>query len=530
MLLPGLSRNACNDPVVSPKALTLCDLNYDVLHHILSFVLSLDAIKESASSTNESNTTTPTTRPAPRYHFHTAIMRTNKQLHRIGRYVLASNHLIRFTVSDTSLFNNIFGPTSCALPPPMFWTRNVDSAVDVCMEISITRRKENNPPNGTLQGESRSGLIFLEHLQHWVESVMSHELLFWDEFTLDTHCQHSLGPKLQHKLLMPLMALRSFSQVCLMDDFPWHMPTLYWARASAFNLYDCVLAYSKRGDAAYKAGDFDMAADIYSAILRHKDIVLMENNRQEVLCTEKDDPVLMRNLELLVDAITANNIAVLMFLSKYEDASSCMYQWAERRGNGTVYMDADVRGLLGFFGVIDKLFCRATIVAEMIEEMAEHVESWPVLSPAVEVIQEWSELSVDEKFGSEACWRKPDTIDRLMNIVPRAPMTAKLDHEPGYSSTIEREHYILRALGYQGPLFEERVYQHLFYDFEDQELSYTFDKVQADKDIEIAKQKIESQISAGKAPTLWLRSMLAKNAWEEPADLRTDESLEAMEE
>jgi len=74
------------------------------------------------------------------------------------------------------------------------------------------------------------------------------------------------------------------------------------------------------------------------------------------------------------------------------------------------------------------------------------------------------------------------------------------------------------------------VYQHLFYDFEDQELTYTFDKVQADKDIEIAKQKIESQISAGKAPTLWLRSMLAKNALEEPADLRTDESLEAMEE
>jgi len=80
MQLPGLSKGVADGQVENPKALTLSDLPYDALHHILTFVLSADEVKEPV---DEMYHTTETTRPGPKYHFHTAIMRTNKVMRSI---------------------------------------------------------------------------------------------------------------------------------------------------------------------------------------------------------------------------------------------------------------------------------------------------------------------------------------------------------------------------------------------------------------------------------------------------------------
>lgn len=520
MHLPGLSESIGNHHAEKPKARSLSDLNYDVLYHILSFVLSADAVKEPA---DEIYRTTETIRPGPKYHFHTAIMRTNKAMHRITKNIFASKHVIRFSTSDTLLFDDMFRcrmfrPRD-VLPPPSYWTRNIENATDVRMEITLTR-----PNYGTTSKENRSGLILLEHLQHWVESVMSYELLFrcGGDFTLGTRLQeqpYTLSHRLQQRLLGPLRQLRSVGQVCSIPGSPRHSSALYWARASTFSLYNCMLAYSKRGDAAFRACDYVSAKTTYTTILRFKDNVLREGHQDEVMRDEKDDPVLMQNLQQLIDAITINNVRMALNLGQKCDAYDYVNGFRSIR-TSSENKDARAYGLLKFYKatiMIDSVDNGPWSMLDVIEDMEKAVKSYPALREGLDVIEDWaSELpnelledpTVEELETREELMDL--VIERLVAIVPNCPFIATFCDEPGRSSTIDHERYLLRTLGYQGDLYEERVLQAEDYS--------VFDQARADGEVQIAKQKVESQITAEKAPILWLRSLLARKAWKKPVD------------
>ena len=517
MRLSGLSTGRYDGQVEKPRALTLKDLNFDVLYHILSFVLAPEEVIEHKTVHDEKNGITATTSVATKPHFHTSIMRTNKKMHEIGRYVLGSNGLIRFTASDTALFDEIFGPTSPALPPPIYWTRNVDNAVDVRMELSLTRRKDyRNLYKSQPQETPKSGLILMENLGQWAASVMSYELLFWYDFTLsvDILKHHAASSKIQGKLLPPLLQLRSFTQKCLVPEFLEQPPALYWSRASAFNLYECMLAFSERGDAAYRAGDYNSAATTYTAILRLRDSVLAKYRREdEVMRNKEDDPVLMQNIQDLIDAVTINNIAVLTILGKNYEAGTCLMQWPSRDRVFDV-MNPEVRGLLAFCGVLEKLRTFPVAVEEVIDEMAEAAENWPVLSPGVEIIEGWSEVRTQREYIESQSLHN-DIMRRLTAVAPKGPLIARYCWDSGYSATIDYERYVLHALGYPGMLFEDRLLQ--------TEGQCAFVQAEADKDVEVAKQQIRSQIAAGKEPTLWLRSPLAWKPFEEIPDAETSD-------
>jgi len=233
---------------------------------------------------------------------------------------------------------------------------------------------------------------------------------------------------------------------------------------------------------------------------------------------EKDDPVLMQNLQQLMDAVTINAVRVILNLGQKCDAYEYVDGFRSIR-TSSKNLDAKACGLLKFYKattMIDSVENCPWSMLTVIEDMEQAVKSYPELSQGMEVIEDWvselpSELlEVPEVEELETRAELMDaTTERLLAIVPNCPFVATLCDEPGRSSTIDHERYLLRTLGYQGDLYEERVLQ--------AEDCPMLDQAQADVDVQIAKLKIESQIVAGKkAPILWLRSLLARKKWKKP--------------
>jgi len=98
-----------------------------------------------------------------------------------------------------------------------------------------------------------------------------------------------------------------------------------------------------------------------------------------------------------------------------------------------------------------------------------------------------------------------------MKFVPTVPAKPAVVTAPFTSASIDYERYVLRALEYQGDLYEERILQKEGYSSQDGVVvQHVFDQGQADRDIEWYRRKMAAQKAAGKVVETWLSPEIGK--------------------
>jgi len=114
----------------------------------------------------------------------------------------------------------------------------------------------------------------------------------------------------------------------------------------------------------------------------------------------------------------------------------------------------------------------------------------PDLTEALNIIKPWEKQSPSKRNSTTGKYFK-----QLLKFVPTSPTRPKITTDPSISVSIEYERYVLRALGYQGDLYEDRIVQ---------QEGHVFDRVQADKDVEGYRRTLAAQKASGELYEVWI--------------------------
>lgn len=134
----------------------------------------------------------------PTYDFQSAILRTCKTLHHIGKAALASNHLILISSKSETIFNGI-PVAECIIK---LYTKNIRAACDIRMHLLFEAEFEQPKV-------MQSGLLFLDDFEAFMVGLKRIKLLIDPRMSLvmqfKSMCSdHDLPPKVQQAIVAPL--------------------------------------------------------------------------------------------------------------------------------------------------------------------------------------------------------------------------------------------------------------------------------------------------------------------------------------
>lgn len=476
---------------------TLMDLPVEILARICEILLS---VREVNRGYIDRGTLHPHDydRPEIFYDFHLAVLRVNKALYEIARRVFAGNHVIHVSSSDRVLFELMFGPGQ-VFQAPKLWTERIEEATDIRMDIYFDTPDFRQP---RYRRGMPAGLIFLENLEDLVADMATHEILVQSRLGLSIHVKENLPDqmhplKLQRALLDPLKALHVVGQTCtiggavepsLARQIQHHLTAaIRWGRATRWMAYQFVAKQAKFGDEAYLKGQYTLAFSFYNAALEFSS----EVEERSVEFNEDVDAQPPHNYRNLCETISLNAMAsgLLAYETLDEATRGDFMTWLEDQSYRT--------GLGGYPRLYQAMACLGTeMVDYVMDPLRLAVQQQPELAKALQTLEPWGRSLFPIRVGTALTY-----LRKLVEFVPTVPATADLITVPLKSTSIDYERYILRTLGYQGDLYEDRIVQ---------EEGHVFDHVQADRDVEWYRRKMAAQKAAGKVVEVWISPEIGK--------------------
>jgi len=482
-----------------PKT-TFINLPEDILRRICEYLLSAREVNRGYVEYGLLRT-----RPEILYDFQTAIMRTNRALYKIARSVFAANHVIHVASSDYNIFTSIFGSefSGPILQPPKLWTNNIEHATDIRMEVYFDTKDYRQPHYRP--GDHAAGLLILENLADLVARMAMSDIAFHSQIGLSIYVKEnrtgqSQPLKLQRALLEPFKSLHGIGQTCTIRGLVEPLlatqmekcltPEVHWYRTTKWLVYQSASSQAKLGYDAYSDGEFGHAFAFYRTAA-----VFTRNVRSHpIVFNEDDDLPLLRSYHELCATINHNAMTsgLLSCLSLDKDAREDVLQWViQSRSDAT---DAPIALQYLFEGIA----ALGLNLAERVKAVRFAACDYLDIEEALKIMRTWCKQSPKKRTLTAYKYLK-----QLMKFVPKVPTKSPISipSAPFTSVSNDYERYVLRALDYEGDLYEDRILQ---------EEGNFFDKDQADRDVEWYRRKMAAQKAAGGVPEVWISSKIGK--------------------
>lgn len=456
---------------VSEPPKSLLDLPELVIRRILDFLLEATEVSQPAVLSDD--------RPWYQYrsyNFEVAILRTSRGLYDLGSRVFAANHFIQISTNDPQVLRLLAGHI------PRYWTStSVKRAKSIKMHIFV---RAGAYKVNIADGGPRTCLICLIDLQDFVRAMKKIEL-FGDSqlnFVLQLKPADDGQPlpvKIQRTLLRPLHQLHLLKQSCTVRGaVDAHLarqtehimtPQLYWFRARDHDICEVVYNICEAAKEAYIVEYFTTAINLYY-VARN---VLQTVDAGKDFFRYADDPVLERYIHSLARCICVNEANAVFSFSLLQ-GSNKRAPWFDRvRDIYTAMMSLTGSEEQSKFATHGENIwgsvhgCWIHIGSNRPGEglqAADTLRSYPrqglpddlahVLGTTIRTTRDWCDLP--SRKGRAAI---PKMLRKLNAIVPRLPITSIDCVGVSRSSSIAHERYVLKALDYQGDMYEDRIVQ-----------------------------------------------------------------------
>jgi hypothetical protein len=504
-------------------SLFFTSLPEDVLRRIIDFLLSSAEVKKTWLSPSVKDKFYCTTV----YDFQLAIMRTNTALHAIASEVFLNNHFVLITSNNGTLRHEMNENRV------QFWDVQLETFKNYRLHLQSSgkgyaiaaQRRINNITN-----RRTSFLICSDGLEDFVNMLRTYESLvnmneYCMSFRLNTKGmrQESMPLKLQQRLLEPFMRLRTSRQTCSIapsvdEDLAKRLqasvtPQVFWFRAQGRELYNVILHERLVADAAFDAGQIEVAARLYD---NAADIV--QNARRIGLKINRaDDEVFWNDYH---DLILSLRVMVAMAFLLHADSEVRRAKDHEFfRKILRISLDTEPEYNCSEAGIM--LYC-GLVYAHLVAYVAleDTTKLWTLLlrvrkmhsfniryNDSVNIAKIWANTH-SKLFGATPPYPQEE-LSTLLAVVPNQAVRHVPMIGAATSASIDRERYVLRSLGYDGDLLEERIVQKVDCSMQyGKEVSRPFDKKVADKMVKSFQKDIARQKSKGKIPAVWIESSI----------------------
>jgi len=479
---------------------TLLDLPVEILQRICEFLLSVKEVNRGYIDDGAR-----TYWPQITYDFHTSVMRTNRALHEIARSVFAANHAIRIASSDHNVFYAMFGPAP-APRPPKIWLTHIKNAVEIRMDILFSTRHCREPSDHVISDKTLTGLVFLEDLGGLIMAMAAYELVGNSHLGLAICVRRDQfgrpqSLKLQHALFEPLKLLHDVGvgQVCriggavdpmLARQMIRHLsPVVHWYRAPRWVAHQAVATQAELGDQAYRKCHYALAFSFYHSASHYLESVAKFHLSHKVC----DDAKLWYSHHNMCCAIKLNGMATGLLASSSIDRDDRVeiLEWIRDQPSRSL----DGKGYL--FNAMASLGLKLIDSVKPALILAASVH--PELAKGLQIIKPWERQSPSKRRSTTGKYLK-----QLMELVPKLPVKPPVMDHPSQSVAIDRERYVLRALDYQGDLYEDRIAQKEDASIRDGvEVPHVFDQAEADREVEGYRRALEEQKASGEWCEVW---------------------------
>jgi hypothetical protein len=450
--LPDRSkRDAIRESVtyqVTTLKITFITLPEDIHRRILEYLLTAKHACQHASNDPEF---------VVKYHYHTAIMRVNRQMDLLGQQIFQSNHFV--------LVSTNFGTLTTAITnhDVSMWQRNL-----ACFKLYRMRLNIKVSSKSMTQGKYDFFMICLEQVHDFTQVLNILELANTPGFNLKFELQKDMSGStvslaVQKALLHPFTILQGADQKVsvsgavnpsLAKSVKASMVSkVLWIRARAWAMYEAALRIKKTGDDAYACQNHLVAHKCWNDVLEFMDAVKASLKFRCKYDVDADENFL--NTYKRLDITTWTNVANARLHLGWEEKSTKRLKLVVEEPYAylthlpyVIITDFAVlqfyRGV-GFFA-LDKISDAQTSFIRARQFDAGSAE----YKRAYDIASAWAQSG---KKGKTKL-RHRQELSKLIAMLPEEPLPTSLCLLKPTDASYNVERYILQRIGYTGNLLE----------------------------------------------------------------------------